>query len=100
GSFSACDAALALPALADAQRHQLEQWRAEASPYNRALMWLSAYTATATAAATDVITMVRNLPTSTHISGGLAAVLTLALAGMALRNRRASPKSPAAPASP
>jgi hypothetical protein len=93
GSYAACDAAIASPALADAQRHQLEQWRAAASPYNRAVIWVSGYAAFLTTAVGDLITIVHNLPTSTHVTGGLAAVLTLALAGMAMRNRRAQPGS-------
>jgi tetratricopeptide (TPR) repeat protein len=100
GSFSACDAALASPALLDAQRNQLQQWRAAASPYNRALMWFSGYIATVTAAANEATTTIRNLPTSTHVTGGLAAILTLALAGMALRSRRAQSADHPATAQP
>ena len=90
GSMAACDTAIASPALADGQRHQLEQWRSAASPFNRALVLFSGYAGIVATAATDAITTIRNLPTSTHVTGGLAAVLALALAGMGLRNRRAS----------
>jgi hypothetical protein len=88
GSVAACDAALASPALRDTQRSRLNEWRTAASPFNRALQLLSAYVGIVATAATDAVATIRNLPTSTHVAGGLAAVLTLALAAMALRSRR------------
>ena len=101
GSLTACDAAIASPALGDAQRHQLEQWRSAASPFNRALILFSDYAGIVATAATDAITTIRNLPTSTHVTGGLAAVLSLALAGIAIRSRRArSPRQPVTPEAP
>lgn len=101
GSLSACDAAMASPAIADGQRHQLKEWRAPASPYNRAVVWFSGYAGIVATTTADVVTTIRNLPTSTHVTGGLAAVLTLALAGMAIRSRRTQPSGhPAAPEAP
>jgi tetratricopeptide (TPR) repeat protein len=92
GSVAACDAAITSPALADGQRHLLQQWRAAASPFNRVLVWLSGYAGIVATVATDAITTIRDLPTSTHVTGGIAAVLTLALAAIALR-RRSEPSS-------
>jgi hypothetical protein len=101
GSLTSCDAAIASPALGDTQRHQLEQWRAAASPYNRAVVWFSEYAGIVATTTVDVITTIRNLPTSTHVTGGIAVVLTLALAGMAFRGRRTQPRDqPTTPEAP
>lgn len=91
GSLMACDSAIASPAIADGQRRHLEQWRAAASPYNRVLGWVSRHAGIVKTTVADVGTSVRNLPTSTHVTGGIAAVLSLALAGIALRSRRGPP---------
>lgn len=90
GSVAACDAALLSPALRDEDHALIKQWRSAASPITRASAAVSFYTDMVAAAAVDVLSMLRNLPTSTHLAGGMAAVLALALAGITLRNRRAT----------
>jgi hypothetical protein len=87
GSFTACDAAMASPALVDARRHQLEQWRAAAAPSNGILALLSDYAGTVATVARSAITSIRDLPTSTHVTAGIAAALLLAFAALALRSR-------------
>jgi tetratricopeptide (TPR) repeat protein len=95
GSAPACGDALASPAVTDGERPLLNAWRAAASPYHRALASLSTYGDAIATGVTDAITMVRNLPTSTHVAGGIAAILALGLAAMAVPNRRVAPAGPA-----
>lgn len=88
GSVAACDAALLSPALRDEDRPLIMQWRNAASPLSWASAAVSFYADMAVAAIVDAVSVLRNMPTSTHVAGGMAAVLALALAGIALRNRR------------
>jgi tetratricopeptide (TPR) repeat protein len=102
GSVPSCDAALASPAISPDDQSLLREWRLAASPFHRVLATLSTYLDVVTTAAMDSIAVVRNLPTSTHVTGGMAAILALALAALAIRNRRpaqaASPDPDTAPA--
>lgn len=74
GSVAACDAALASPALTHDRRSRVQGWRAAASPFHQVLSYFA--------------TAIGDLPTSTHITGTLAGVLALALAGIAFQARR------------
>ena len=93
GASSACDYALSSPALKDAER--IEQWRAEASLVYRALMFTEHAASTSLAFAKETASAaktkaesaweyVRDLPTSTHIASGVAA-LSLVVAGLSIR---------------
>ena len=85
GSAASCDAALASPAIEDGQRTLLNEWSIADSPFKRAMALLSKHSGMAATAMLDCATVIRNLATSTHVTGGLAAVLALALAAMAFR---------------
>ena len=99
GSVAACDAALASPAIADGQRPLLNEWRIAASPFKRAMALLSKHTGMAATAMLDGAAVIRNLPTSAHLTVGLAAALAIALAAMAFRKGRSLPSGePHAPA--
>ena len=91
GSAAACDRALASPAVAEEQRPLLNEWRSAASPFNRAM----AHAGTVARTAIDGVNVIRSLPAFAQVTGGLAAVLALALAAMALRRRH--PSSSAGP---
>jgi len=80
GTVAACEAALISPALKDIQLAAVLEWRTAASYYYRARAFVSRQVDTVTTAAHEVVTAVRSLPTSTHITGGIAATLALALA--------------------
>ena len=96
GTVAACEAALTSSALKDFQRAPILEWRTAASSYYRARAFVSRQVDTVTTTVSEIITAVRSLPTSTHVTGGLAATLALALAGMAFRNRP-NPVGPAQP---
>ena len=87
GGSAACNAALASPAISDEHRTQLELWRAAASPYHRAILWMSGLATTSGSLATDTIGSIRALPTSTHVMALIAAPLALALGAMLVRQR-------------
>lgn len=87
GSLAACDAALISPAMTNAHRPLLNEWRTAASPLNRALALLSTYAGMIATGAAHAVAAIRNLPTSTHVAAGIAAVLALALAAFAMRSR-------------
>jgi len=91
GSVAACDEALASPAVPVKQRSLLNEWRIAASPFNRPMALLSTYAGTVAKATVNGVDVIRNLPTSAHIAGGLAAVLGLALGAAALRRRHPHP---------
>lgn len=97
GSVAACDAALSSPAIADEQRPQLSEWRVAASPFERAKALISKPAGMAMTALRAGSAAVRNLPTSVHVTGGLAAVVALALAAMAFRRRHAPSRGGARP---
>lgn len=95
GDAAACDRALSSPAIDD--HEQLKDWRAAASFYYRALGYYDAARDVAFAKAdaswsiTKEVTAaswnaVRELPTSTHIAGGVA-LLSMTVAGIALHRR-------------
>ena len=86
GSVAACDRALASPAVAEEQRPLLNEWRSAASPLNRAM----AHAGTVARTAIDGLNVIRSLPAFAQVTGGLAAVLALALAAMAWRRRHPS----------
>jgi hypothetical protein len=87
GAVAACEAALGSPAVREYQRATVQEWRIAASYYYRARAFVSQQVDNVTAGVSEFITAVRSLPTSTHVTGGIAATLALALAGVALRNR-------------
>ena len=87
GSVAACDEALASPAVPVERRSLLNEWRIAALPFNRAVALLSTYAGTVAKATVNGVGVIRNLPTSAHVAGGLAAVLGLALGAAALRRR-------------
>jgi hypothetical protein len=100
GSVAACNAALASPAIADGQRLLLNEWRIAASPFKRAMALLSKQAGMVATVMLDSARVIRNLPTSVHVTGCLAAVLALALAAMAFRIGHSPPSGePHAPAS-
>lgn len=90
GATDACDRALASRAVNDADRAQLIEWRTAASPVNRVIATLSAYGATALASAQALPTIIRELPLSTQITGGVATMLAVALAAMMVRRAPAT----------
>ena len=92
GSLVACDEALASPALAAEQRHQLDGWRLAASPSGRAMAFLSLYAKKVATATSDGVSVLRNLPAFARVAAGFAAVLALAFASMAMRSRRPYPR--------
>ena len=87
GTVAACEAALASPAVREHQRTAILEWRTAASYIYRARAFLSRQVETVATTVNEVVTTVRSLPTSTHVTGGIAATLALALAGVAFRNR-------------
>jgi hypothetical protein len=93
GSVAACDRALASPAVAEEHRPLLNEWRSAASPLNRAM----AHAGTVARTAIDGLNVIRSLPTFAQVTGGLAAVLALALALAAMAWRRRHPSSSARP---
>ncbi len=90
GSIEACDRALASPAASDGERAKLNEWRTAASPINRAVAALSSYSTAAVAWAQSVPSLVRELPLSTQITGGVATALGLALAFVMVRRAPAA----------
>lgn len=96
GAMDACDRALASRAVTDADRPRLNEWRIAASPVHRAIATLSIYGATAVETAQALPTIIRELPLSTQITGGVATMLALALAMVVVRRAPAT----AAPAAP
>jgi hypothetical protein len=93
GTVSACTSALASPAAKESDRATLQQWRAQASPIYRALDFAQQLSSSALASTQSLATSIRELPTSTHIAGGIAAGLALALIGLVAVRRRA-PSAP------
>lgn len=88
GSSAACDAALASPAATDGDRVQLGVWRAEASPYQRAVSVVTTYGAAALTAAQNLPTTIAELPASTQILAVVATLLAMVLVVVAVRSRR------------
>ena len=87
GTASACNEALASPALKTNQRPEIERWREVASIYYRASASMAGAARTVTAFSVETAKAVGNLWTSTRVAGGIAAILALALVAIAYRAR-------------
>jgi hypothetical protein len=80
-------------------RPLLNEWRIAASPFKRAMALLSKHAGMAATAMLDCAAVIRNLPTSAHVAGGLATALAFALAAMAFRKGHSPPSGGPYPAS-
>lgn len=86
GKLTACDTALASPALVSGDRQQLEQWRTDAAPVTAAL-----------ASALGSFASLADLPIYTQISYAITLLLFLTLAAIAYRKRAIISDNPTDP---
>lgn len=102
GTATACDTALASPALIEAERAEIAEWYSQASLVYRAevaFQHIGNFASEQSKAATDAVA---ELPRSTKIMTGVAAVLALGLIAVTVRRRppRAASQEPAQSAVP